>query len=550
MRRKIVSSPRKQRGAFGVFGALTLLIALLFMGLSIDTGRLWLEKRNVQRAADMAAMASARFTGCGSSAAQALNAAKTTAKENGIDPALVTFQNVKRGVIAFDKDGKTVFTAKDTDATNATQVELQKTVPASILLGGFFNNSTLTLKAQAVAQGGPPIATYSVGSVFGVSSEGAKQISNLFKGILGGTSPTLDTAAINALVNSTVTLQALQQAYIDIHGTPITLDAFLKKSMTVSEFLDLIAKASPTVANQQAFKDLASAAKSYPGTVLVGQILNIQSPPASGVSSANISVFDLINAGINVGAISQGGLINLNLGVSYLGGVSMNLISPPIIAIGPAGKDSAGNWCSQAQSSQMTLKVVIAPFNGKLLNMALRLDALSTIGHMDSLNVAPGNINGSVSTQSTALTLMLTNSDDVNNDLYKGPFNPAYVLGLDLFGFKIKLLEIGLKLPVGAAESKSTTFTVASKFDLPKSPDLGAGSVGASLAGLLGEGTNFTVKVLGIGGSITFLDDLVKLVMAPLGTALDGLLEALGIKTGSVRIQVLDVNASPPVLRQ
>lgn len=48
--------PARQRGAIGLMGAMTLGIALLFMLLVVDSGRLYLEKRKLQRVADTAAL--------------------------------------------------------------------------------------------------------------------------------------------------------------------------------------------------------------------------------------------------------------------------------------------------------------------------------------------------------------------------------------------------------------------------------------------------------------------------------------------------------------
>ena len=41
--------PSRQRGAIGLIGAVTLGIALLFLLLVVDSGRLYLEKRKLQR---------------------------------------------------------------------------------------------------------------------------------------------------------------------------------------------------------------------------------------------------------------------------------------------------------------------------------------------------------------------------------------------------------------------------------------------------------------------------------------------------------------------
>src|SRR5471032_259632 len=48
--------PARQRGAIGLMGAVTLGVALLFLLLVVDSGRLYLEKRKLQRVADTAAL--------------------------------------------------------------------------------------------------------------------------------------------------------------------------------------------------------------------------------------------------------------------------------------------------------------------------------------------------------------------------------------------------------------------------------------------------------------------------------------------------------------
>ncbi|MBV6289752.1 pilus assembly protein TadG-related protein, partial [Pseudomonas aegrilactucae] len=54
--------PARQRGAIGLMAALTLGLALLFSLLVIDSGRLYLEHRKLQRVVDMAALEAAGQT--------------------------------------------------------------------------------------------------------------------------------------------------------------------------------------------------------------------------------------------------------------------------------------------------------------------------------------------------------------------------------------------------------------------------------------------------------------------------------------------------------
>jgi uncharacterized membrane protein len=532
-----------QRGAFGVMAPFALLMALLFTGLSIDAGRLWFERRATQRAADMSALASARYTGCGSSVGQAENSAQETAKANGIDIKTVA---VATGVLTTDATGNYVFSAAPVDTSNATQVTLSRTVPASVLLGGLIGDN-VTFVAKAVAQGGPPVATYSVGSVYGISAKAAQQISDLFKKVLGDTSPTLDAAKLKALADQTVTLAALQEA-----AGVATLNELLQKSVTIKEFLDLIAAASPSARELSEFKDILAAAGNNNATFLIGQLLNIQAPFAAGVSSANVSVFDLVNGAISVGAMKagEGGMINTSLSLAFLGKTTLSVLSPPIIAVGPAGKNSKGQWCSQAQSAQMSLRSTFAPFKFtgldlSVIDIALRVDFLTTTGHLEDLSVVPGQISGRLSSQSTAITLVLTNSGDIDKPIgTKSNFGIAYI------GPKILNTGFGIYLPVGEAPYESSDFSFQSRAELPSVKILGAGGVGDTFAGLLGKDTLFEARLLGLKVKITALGNILGLVTVPLGKAIDKLLADLGIQTGSVKMQVIDVDTSAPVLRQ
>lgn len=50
------TGPQQQRGAIGLMAAVTLGMVLLFMLLVVDSGRLYLEQRKLQRVADMAVL--------------------------------------------------------------------------------------------------------------------------------------------------------------------------------------------------------------------------------------------------------------------------------------------------------------------------------------------------------------------------------------------------------------------------------------------------------------------------------------------------------------
>ena len=96
--------PARQRGAIGLIGAVTLGIALLFLLLVVDSGRLYLEKRKLQRVADTAALEAVSRSG--TCAAPANNAAQFAT------------ESAARNNFSLD-DNRTLATACGTLATGA-----------------------------------------------------------------------------------------------------------------------------------------------------------------------------------------------------------------------------------------------------------------------------------------------------------------------------------------------------------------------------------------------------------------------------------------------
>ena len=73
----------RQRGAIGMMAALTLGMALVFVLLVVDSGRLYLEKRDLQRVADMAALEASTRGGDCAAGATATVYANASANRNG-----------------------------------------------------------------------------------------------------------------------------------------------------------------------------------------------------------------------------------------------------------------------------------------------------------------------------------------------------------------------------------------------------------------------------------------------------------------------------------
>ena len=85
MRLFISPSQLNQRGAFSIIGAGALLMSLLFLVLVLDSGRLYLEQRRLQKVADTAALesiAKIENGNCSAAPGQAASFAEQNARRN------------------------------------------------------------------------------------------------------------------------------------------------------------------------------------------------------------------------------------------------------------------------------------------------------------------------------------------------------------------------------------------------------------------------------------------------------------------------------------
>lgn len=523
----IAAPHAQQTGVITFLAMATLLLAVMFVALALDTGRLWLAKRELQRTADMAALAAARYTGCGSTRAQALGAANNTLAQNKLDSSFgMAF---KRGVAGTNKTtGQHTFTENDSEDSNAAQVTLTHTVPASILAAGLFNAGDVNLRATATARGGPPVANFSIGSFASISQNQADFITNLFRGILGNSSLNLGVNALTDLALTSVNLAQLQA----IAGAA-TIDELLDRQVPIDQLFNWLVQASPSsAAASSALKQLGSISLNSGIKVRLRDVLDVQIPAPQAAASVDINLLDLIQTSLLVG--NGKGTINMGFNIPLVGGVTLNILNPPKIAMGPAGKYLSGKWCTETKSAQMSLKIGFNPLGiGLLADMALYMDLLATSGHMESLSISPGDNQGVVSVGSTLFSLRLRNNADTA---------PATLGG--------GLLQIGLNLPLGDAKGGQARFTVVSDADMPRNVQTsGVGS--GTVAGLIGQDTSLVVKVLGLGGDL--LNWAVKAFVTPFLTAaanliIDPLLHALGIDIGFVKVKLNDIDATQSIL--
>ncbi|MFU0837793.1 pilus assembly protein TadG-related protein [Pseudomonas fragi] len=203
---------RQQRGAIGLMAAVTLGMVLLFMLLVVDSGRLYLEQRKLQRVADMAVLeAVTRQGNCLATPSTAQGFAEGNAKLNSFTPGGVQHIAATCGSLKTDSATQLRVFTQDSNKTDAIRVIATTTVPTSVAGGlwsmfsktGFNLNTNLTASAVG-SNGGAPLAQLTIKSTILSVTSDQKNLLNLVWGKLLGGSLNIDVLGWQGLVDRAV----------------------------------------------------------------------------------------------------------------------------------------------------------------------------------------------------------------------------------------------------------------------------------------------------------------------------------------------------------
>ena len=320
--------PRQQHGAIGLMAAVTLGMVLLFMLLVVDSGRLYLEQRKLQRVADMAVLEAVSRGGNCAGASTAAGFANQSATRNSFTPGSVQKVNTTCGTLSTNSSQLRVFTA-DATKSDAIRVIATTTVPTSVAGGlwsmfsknGFNLNTNLTASAVG-SVGGGPLAQISIRSTLvTISSQSeASALNALFSKLLGS-DVVLSIAGWNGLINGDINLlKFMDQLALDLHISAGNYDQLLSTSTNLTQFLTT----AITVANNNgATADIKTALGNLkvPGInstpLKLGDILKLQSGTPSSGLDANLQLIQFLEASIQAANKNSG--LAITLPVSLLG---------------------------------------------------------------------------------------------------------------------------------------------------------------------------------------------------------------------------------------
>ncbi|MFT4435195.1 TadG family pilus assembly protein [Caballeronia sp. 15715] len=386
----IPPSRKRQRGVASVLAVFWLLVAVAALA-AIDVGNVFYQRRVMQNIADMAANAGAQVVdnACSRAPATALGIAGANGFNASASGSSITTTCGRWDPTLYA--GPAYYAANATPS-NAVQVTVSKQVPY------FFLGKGRAVGATGLAQA-VNVGAFTIGTT--TASIDPTVITGLLNAMLG--------TNINALQISAAGYAGLAQSRIQIGDLMTaagvgTVDQLLALNLTAAQLANymLTALQNTQVANANlsvavgALQAVVNA--NIPGsqTISIGAmngaagLLQVGLADTQSALKATISPFDALfvmadmaQAGKSAVSVSTG----LNLGIAAAS-LQVQVIQPPVLAIGEAGQTPAGVWRTTATSSQVRAYLLVSL--GAVPGSFIGLGSTPLLKLPISIEVAPG----------------------------------------------------------------------------------------------------------------------------------------------------------------
>ncbi|MGQ7938469.1 TadG family pilus assembly protein [Paraburkholderia sp. D1E] len=391
-------APRRQHGAVAVMAAIFLSLALAALG-ALDVGNTYYARRQLQRTADMAAMAGVQVISTPAGCSSVTTVAQQNATANGFT-ANGSTQTLTTTCGRWDTSTSTYFGTSG-NPLNAVQVQVSQQVPYLFL--GPSRNVTATATALA-----SNIDAFSLGT--GIATINTQQ-SALLNAILGG----LLKTSVSLSIGDT---QSLATAHIKLSDLMVALGAssmqgLLATTVTYQNLMLAMVTALQAGGDTVNAAILRTLAVTIPGgqNITVGDggtsapgllALGLANPNAA--ATATINAFDALMVAAQIaqrspdGSVSKAPVINVTAGLPGVLGLSLQVINPPVLAVGEGGTtvvNGSSTSRTVARTAVVNATVTLAPVPLPTLTVGLpplvsaSISALST-PLVVTLAVAPG----------------------------------------------------------------------------------------------------------------------------------------------------------------
>lgn len=348
------NGPARQRGAIGLMAAATLSLALVMMLLVVDSGRLYMEQRKLQRVVDTAALEAVSRGGNCLPGLTAASYAGQSALRNGYMVDAANTLATTCGTLATAASGMRSFTV-DATQSSAVKVAASRTVTSSFAGGvqALFSATPVslntTLNASAVAaKPQPTVAQLNIRSTLASINTAQSNILNpLFSGLLGG-NVNLTAVGWDGLLHTDINLlKYLDQLAIDLNVGAGNYTQLLNTQATVTQ---LIQAAATVVQLNGATAQVVTAlgqlqvAAINAAPVRLGEILQLQTGTTAAGLDANLQLLQLVQGVVQLANSKSAVAATLPVNVLGLAGVTVRVkvIEPPqFSAIGDPARAKA-----------------------------------------------------------------------------------------------------------------------------------------------------------------------------------------------------------------
>ncbi|WP_395651887.1 TadG family pilus assembly protein [Brevundimonas sp.] len=520
-----------RRGGVAIIAALGGGLACALAALTVDVGSLALHARNLQGAADLAALSAAMDIPRAEAAAQAT----ATANTGGTVSVAVV-----RGRYTADRALAPAarFSAGDVDP-NAVRVTLSQ--PSPLYFGRFVMGRdavTLTRSATSARTEAPPRAMFSIGSRLAALNGG---LANQLLGGLTGGSVSLSVMDYDALAKADVNLKTFGDAMVaDLDLQAGDYDGLLQQTIDLGRALDVM---RPLVGSQasSALSRLTTAGAGV--EVKLGDLIGAEAGAEDGLAGAldaSVNALDLVVAMAEIGggdrqvALDLGAQAGLaELKVSLAIGERPNR-SPWLTVTGkgsPIVRTAQARLYLKARTSQKLsgLAQVNLPILIELASSEARLDAIGcTPGRSVTLGVRPGIARASIGV-----------IDETRLGDFKQTLAPARATLMSVLG----LVSLTGSAEVEAADQGFTavTFSDAQITAQTARTVKTTGAVNGIVVSLL-QRLQVNVQVVGLGLGLGGIVQALGTLLAPLGPVLDAavnpVLDLLGLSFGEADVTV------------
>ncbi|WP_428309707.1 pilus assembly protein TadG-related protein [Hydrocarboniphaga sp.] len=554
-----------QRGAVAIWVGVSIVAMMTATFLAIETGRLYFAQRDLQRMANLAAVA-------GVQAASGCAGANSNGTLGSLDDITTLVQNfivanggevnTLVGINGYDpvelghmvSQGELrVFSPLPAGDRNITSVRVNLRKARPTPFSGFLTGGG-DLIASATAEQ-PAIASFRLGTTLLNLDQGA--LNTLLSGLLGA-NVSLTLLDYQSLLRSTVSLQSLMlSAGVTDLSQLLAVQTDLPGALQIVGDALALGSNSASAAAAGLLTGLAGTANpgaaSTPFAAALGN-LGASLNPAVTDALAAVPLIDGLGLLTALGqSAANGGTINVPVSIPGIpglvsSGVFLEIKQPEQLASGPAGVDESGQPLTSATSSQVVLKVRLNTSLGDLAKILLGIDVRVANGYSRLLSIdcpGLGQPYASADIATTTSTLTATLGTFKNKDASVNP--PQDLISGDAVSVAFKLVTVNVTANQ-SPQTIGTTVTQTATGPFPEPEALPTINSTGNLTSILTSLAMSNMKVvIGIAPfAYTLPVDSLLALLTPIfqvldAVVLDPLLSALGVGIGESGVTVTSI---------